>query len=388
MITRPINVLFDASPLIAPQKTGVGYYTHQLIEAMAKKYSGELRLTGYYFNFLGRKSVNFDISLPNVSYRPIKYFPGIALPLLARRFAIQFPIEFFIPERYDHLLFPNFISLPSIRKTPSTIVVHDLGCFDCPEYLQEKNLTYLQRLLPKSIRRSNSIVTVSAFTKGRLLSRFPYYRNQVAITPIPPPNVQSKFKHLPHELEAMGLQEHKYILYLGTVEPRKNITGLVNAYQLLSEKLRNQYALVIAGGSGWKDESIAKSINSAIEAGSNIIRTGYVPDELKAQLYKFSSIFVLPSHYEGFGMPLLEAMSHGIPVAASDLPVFHEVCRDAAMYFDKDSPEDIASKIETLLTDIKLQKELIDKSAVVLGQLSWDKNAEKVYELIKTYTGQ
>ena len=182
----------------------------------------------------------------------------------------------------------------------------------------------------------------------------------------------------PSILKKFSLTKHKYILYLGTIEPRKNLKNLIIAYSLLPEKIRSTHPLVLAGGKGWKDEEIRQAISDYKSKGYNIITTGYITDEEKAVLYKNTACFTLPSHYEGFGMPILEAMQYSIPVAISDIPVFHEVAGQAAVYFNQDDPDSIATAISKLLDDAKLRQNLARHQSKELAKYSWKSNANLV----------
>lgn len=378
-MNKPIEVLFDATPLLG-NKSGVGIYTENLVRALANEYPDQIRLTGFYFNFLGRKNIAFNIGLPNVNLRPIRFFPGIFLPVLARRFGMQIPLELIVPRRYDIQLFTNFISLPTLRKTPQLLAVHDLGCFDHPEFVQEKNLAYLQRLLPSSIKRARRLITISKFTKERIIHVLHKKPEDILLTPIPPSPKHSTHEPLSQRLLELGIEQYKYILYVGTIEPRKNIEGLIEAVTILHQTSDVGMPLVLAGGKGWKDQAILTKVSSAQATGTSVIITGYISEEEKAELYSNALLFVLPSHYEGFGMPLLEAMSYGIPVAASDIAVFHEVAEDAALYFDKDSPEDIALKIKTIVSDRAVLSRLTTLGIKNLDRFDWKDIAKDVYQ--------
>jgi glycosyltransferase involved in cell wall biosynthesis len=197
------------------------------------------------------------------------------------------------------------------------------------------------------------------------------------VTPIPP----IPFKQNTHDdsiLTRHGLEPHQYILYLGTIEPRKNIERLVEGYSLLPDEVRNTHPLVLAGGRGWKDETIRATIEAYRTRGFAIITTGYITDEEKYSLYHNASCYTLPSHYEGFGMPVLEAMQHHVPVAVSDIPVFREVAGDAAAYFDKDDPDSVARTIGRILTDTPYRNSLIAAQQSELDKYSWSTNAQVV----------
>lgn len=377
---KPIRILFDARPIVDKQMSGVGYYIEGLIRALAETYPDDIELVGFYFNFLNRKRKSGSVDEVNVQYKAIRFVPGKVLSL-TRLVGWQPPIECFVNTRHiDVILWTNYISLPSLRKTPSADIVYDLGCFDAPKFLQQKNLQFLQKFLPSSIRRSRVLVTISNFTKQRIVHHFPA-APPIVVTPIPPVVQNSMKAELSEALSKKGIKPGSYLLYIGTVEPRKNIAGLVEAYCLLDQKIRSQYALVLAGGKGWNDQEIIELIVQKQQQGFTIIQTGYISDEEKAALYKNARLFVLASHYEGFGMPILEAFQHKLPVALSNIDVFREVAGNAAWYFDKDYPADIAKTIQAALDSPKTsQGHAMDQ---VLSSVSWQKNAHEIHKALK-----
>jgi glycosyltransferase involved in cell wall biosynthesis len=372
------KVLFDASPMLGAQKSGVGYYVNHLIDALQRNYAEELALSGYYFNFLGRRQIPL---VRGVSLIPNRVVPGKLLSL-CRRLGFQPFLELFFPGRYDTVLFTNYVSLPTLKKMQIVLAIYDLGFLDHPEFTQEANLNFLKRYCPASIMRADTIITISQFTEQRLHHYFPDLTAKIIVTPIPPARKEVQREDLNNRLTTLGVRPKKYLLYLGTVEPRKNIQNLVSAYSLLDNRTRGEYSLVIAGGKGWKDDAILSLIATHKSQGLNVIQTGYVSDQEKAALYSQAACFVLPSHYEGFGMPVLEAMQYGIPIAVSDLPVFREVAEGSVLYFDKDDPADIAQKIVTILSDKALRDKLIRTGGERLNVFSWESNATKVFDAL------
>jgi glycosyltransferase involved in cell wall biosynthesis len=381
------SILFDAGPVIDNAKTGIGYYASHTIDALASRYGEDILLEGYYFNFLGRRDFHLDDSRSaTLKFKEIKLFPSKLLSL-CRRIGVQPPLRLLLRGKYDHVFFTNYLAMPLPSSTHVSVFVYDLGFLDCPDFLQEANLKVLRRFCPPSIERANTIVTISEFTKERILHYFPNTKANIVVTPIPPLATKNIKVSLNQRLKSLGVRKKKYILYLGTLEPRKNIAQLVRAYSQLPTYLQSDYSLVLAGGRGWKDEEITVVVESAKESGLPIIQTGYVTDEEKASLYSQAACFVLPSHYEGFGMPILEAMSYDTPVVVSDIPVFREVAKDAVIYFDKDNESDIAAKLAIILSDDKVQKELqLKADLVLLNTGTWQNNADKIMEAI-TYPG-
>lgn len=379
--TKRLTIAFDASPLIT-QRTGVAYYTQHLIENLAAHYP-DVKFIGFYYNLLGRRSSEHLPMGANISYREIKFIPN-KFVFQMQRFGVYPPLELFLKEPVDFVLFGNFWGYPSLRRTPSAPVVHDLTYLDLPEYVTTKNRKDLAKLIPKQIQRSKFVVTVSEFSKQRLVDTYGLKPGSVLVTHIPPPPP----KILSKEQAAIDLKKLKldkpFILFLGTVEPRKNIDNLIDAYALMSEKLRQEYSLVIAGREGWYANGVVEHIKQARREGLDIKHIGYVTDEAKAALYQSASLFVTASRYEGFGMPVLESMSYGAPCALSDIPVFKEIAKGAALYFDPENPSDISKTLAKGLTDKKIRSQLADKSAKLLATYSWGKIASKLMDKIKS----
>lgn len=375
-MAKPITVLFDANPLATPTKSGVGYYTYGLIDALAKKYPNDVVLIGHYFNFLGRKKPDMPVH-PNIRYRTSVLIPGKVLGAL-RRVGLQLPFELLIKSRGDIALFPNFVTLPTLQRIKKAVVLHDLCFEDHPEYLQPKNVSFLKRFVPGSVRSANLIISISNSTKGSIIKHYGVSEQKILITPIAPPTAEAK------SVAASADIPKKYILFVSTLEPRKNYLSLVEAYAMLPKNLREEYGLVLMGMPGWQTDEPLSKIEKLKSQGFNIALTGYVDEPTRVSLYQNASALAMPSHYEGFGMPILEAMSYGIPVAVSDIPVFHEVAGGAALYFDKDDADDIARKLEELLTDKNIRSQLIKNSRGQLKKYSWGEVADSV---IKRFRG-
>lgn len=378
IIVPKFKILFDAGPPTDANKTGVGYYVEQLFTSLSQYHSNELDLYGYYFSFLGRGNAK---SSKYFKLRRIRLLPGKLLNI-SRRLGFQPYLELLVPSKYDAVVFTNYVMLPTYRKMKKIVVVYDLCYLDHPEFLQNANLAFLNKFALKSIQNADSIITISNFTKDRILHHYPALTNNIIVTPIPPIEYKLNKTELPERLSAMGIKKHKYILYIGTIEPRKNITNLVKAYSLLDKSLAASYSLVLAGGKGWKDGEILLEIENQKALGLDIVLTGRVSENEKSALYNNAKCLVQPSHYEGFGMPILEAMQNGLPVAVSNIPVFHEVAGNASIYFDQNNPQDIASKISSLLIDKSLVTSLKHSSVDKLSSMSWKDNADKVFDAL------
>lgn len=373
MSNKKLSVLFDANPIVDSKKSGVGYYSEQLMNVLANEYP-DINFIGHYFNFLGKNKKPSLVISKNIKYKESRLLHPKILSL-CRKLGFQLPIEVLFKQSGDVALFTNFVCLPSLTNIKKITFIHDLCYFERPEFVSDKNRLFLEKFVNKSIKISDSIITISEASKLAIIKNYGLNEQIIHVTPIPPPEIKET------ELvtnKNLGVSK-SFILFLGTLEPRKNFINLVKAYELLPNQIKSEYQLVLAGGYGWKIENELEYIKKL--NNKNIIITGYTSDNQKKWLYKNASVFVLPSHYEGFGMPILEAMSYGVPTLVSDIPVFNEVSDKASIYFDKDKPEDISKKLNNIITDKDLQKDLSKKGHERLKKYSWENNAKIIREL-------
>jgi glycosyltransferase involved in cell wall biosynthesis len=383
MIKRPLKIVFDASPLLV-NKTGVAYYTERLISQLARQYPDEVELVGFYYNFLGRRPTDHFPKAANIRYRPVSFIPSKVIYQL-RRFGIEIPLEFLSKERADFVLFTNFLGYPSLFRSPAAPVVHDLTYLDLPEYVSAKNRSDLTRFVPQQIKRSALVVTVSEFSKEKIVKNYGVDAANVVVTPIPPDTSrvygQAKQQEILHK---SGITK-PFILFLSTIEPRKNLVGLIDAYESLPEAIRGTHSLVVAGRTGWNCEAEIKRLKQASADGLDVIHLGYTDDDTKWTLFQTTDLYVSASRYEGFGMPVLEAMSYGAPCAVSDIQVFHEVAGDAGVYFDHTKTDDIARAITSVITDEKLRDAMRIKSKTRAQSFKWDTVAASLFKAIEQH---
>lgn len=379
MHRKKIRILIDVNPVVQSNRSGVGYYTLGLVQAIADLYPDDVELIGHYFSFLGKKDRMNLPSAANIKYKRSRIIPEKILSI-TRRFGFQLPIELLFKGRGDYALFTNFVSLPSLTNIPTIVAVHDLCFEEIPDYVAEKNRNFLKCFVPKSIEKSWRVITISDSTKQAIQKHYAIDNKKIIVTPIPPPvDLPKGNKAL---LKELGV-EKDYLLFVSTLEPRKNVIQLVEAYVQLPPSIRDTHQLVLAGAPGWYMEDTMSRIKELQDQGLGIILAGYVSDETRAALYAHTKLFVFPSHYEGFGMPILEAMSYKVPTAISDIPVFHEVAGNASIYFDKDSPDSIAQAITKVLSDQQLAKRLVANGQRNLQRYSWEDVAKIVYDSLR-----
>ncbi len=381
-----LKIIFDATPMVA-NKTGVAYYTERLALALASEFPDDVELVGFYYNFLGRRDTSHLPRLPNLRYMGASVIPS-KIVFQLRRWGIEVPIELLALQKGDFVLYANFLSYPSLLRTPSAPVIHDLTYLDLPDYVSPKLRHDLVRFVPKAIKRAKFVITVSEFSKQRIANVYDVAPSDILVTPIPPlPPVVIAESKKRTVLKKYGLTK-PFILFVGTIEPRKNILGLAEAYLRLPKRLRDAYDLVLVGRIERFAHAEAAQLNAALQEGNGIIHLGYVTDEAKEILFQSATMFAHCSQYEGFGMPILEAMIHGVPCAISDIPVFKEVAGDAALYFDWRKPDEAAAAMQKLLESPSLRQKLSALSLERAQSYRWNDVARSLYTMIKHKTGR
>jgi len=276
------------------------------------------------------------------------------------------------------------------------ITVHDLSFLRYPRFFsRRKNFWHKALGVKKILRNADKIIAVSANTKNDIIELAGVNADKIAV--IYSGNNAVK-KDWPEEktktfLDKRGLANN-FILYIGNIEPRKNISGLIKVYDKLrresEEAARHNggkdkfqdFDLVLAGAPGWRTAKIYSDWQTS-PYKNQIKFFGYIDEEEKASLYSQAAIFVYPSYYEGFGFPPLEAMAYGLPVVCSNVSSLPEVVDGAGLMINPDKPEEIAEAIKLILSDEKLRGRLIASGYVRAGLFSWDKTAAGYLEVFK-----
>lgn len=356
-------------------RSGIGTYTYELAKRV---HDGDgLEFFGNLFNFCGRKdnaTLLDGITMPVYENKLLTY--GVY-----RRLWYYLPLHYryMFPQKADLSVFFNFISPPDIDGRVIT-VMHDLTYLRYPETMKKSNLKHLMRGMPHSVERSDRIVTVSEFSKRELQELLHIPEEKISVV-YNAPSLVDESANEDHVREKYGIQG-EYILFVGTIEPRKNIERLLRAFDLLKDESKIPHKLVLAGGKGWQDESIFQSVKQ-LRHGDDVILTGYVSAAEKNTLYQKASVFVFPSIYEGFGIPPLEAMAWGCPVVSTTAASLPEVVGDAAEMIDPFSVESIAEGILRVLSDAEYAQKLRERGYVQAKRFSWDSSAKQLTAICK-----
>ncbi len=286
--------------------------------------------------------------------------------------------------------FSTSVSIPSLTTVKTGVFVHDLFVMDNPEWFPGDRAEVASGFLAKAIRRSNLVLANSEHTKGRVCSRFPEAADKTLVTYLGPGNKIARRAYdsvSTEDLTRMGVSFEKYIFFISTLEPRKNLSRLFEAFKKITEDSRfNGVGLVVAGGRGWKYEDDLATMDR-LGLKDRVALPGYISDDDLPALMARAELFVCPSLAEGFGMPLLEAMAAGVPVVSSNGGALPEVGGDAARYFDPYKPDEIAMVLAEALLDTENREAWIQKGLRQANQFTWESAATKTLQAIEETCG-
>jgi glycosyltransferase involved in cell wall biosynthesis len=310
-----------------------------------------------------QKDIAKELNVKIIGHKSYKWFKLFKLPsgLLWE----QLILPFYIKNNYPNAKLINLINLAPILYENNVVVLHDVAFKKYPEFFKKIFLLVYNTLVPIILKRAKKIFTVSEFSKSEIVEFFKVDDKKIDVIYNA---VDNKIKFKIEE------KKEKYILAVGSLEPRKNISKLI-------EVISNQedLNLIIVG----EQNSKVFNSNTDIKVSNNIKFTGYVDNNELEILYQYATAFIYPSLYEGFGIPPLEAQSFGIPAIVSDIPVFHEVYDDSVLYVNPYSSTDILEGIKKLMSDDTLQYSLIEKGYENIKKYSWDKSAKKLLKCLK-----
>jgi glycosyltransferase involved in cell wall biosynthesis len=370
-----LTVAVDVNSFYEPL-TGVGWYLHQLLTHLANR--DDLRLRLY-----GQSLVEGDPGAP----RPVVPFPqgpaiervayeapdGLVVPPWRGNQILRRLAPLLLAADGNRVLFaPNYLPprLFRLARGARVATIHDLSVRKVPWAVRPDSGAALRERLDQVLHEADLLLTPSEAV-----------RREIAELGVAPFRVRA-IHHGPGQTvegEAAGLPPRtpaRYALHVGTLEPRKNVGTLLAAWRLLRRRVADPPALVLSGGMGWKAEEIRREVAEAEREGW-LVYLGYVsPGELAA-LYGNASAVLLPSFYEGFGLPVVEALRAGAPLVLSDIPVLREVAGDAALYAPPDRPDLWAERIGKLLAEEGLSEELARRGAARAGDFDWGRAASE-----------
>ncbi|MBK8300293.1 MAG: glycosyltransferase family 4 protein [Chitinophagaceae bacterium] len=308
--------------------------------------------------------------------------PAARHPLLWKLwYDIKVPV---ILKRYKVDVFVSCDGFCSLgTKVPQCLVVHDLAFLHYPSAIKKSHLLFYKRYTPKFLGKAISIATVSEFSKKDIIAQYGTDAKKINVVYN---GVKEIFNPINNDAKATIKNKYtdgkEYFIYAGSIHPRKNLITLLKAFSVFKKRQQTNMKLVLAGRLAWQYESFEKDLKS-YKYRNDVVLTGYVEEAVLAEIIGAAYGLVYPSFFEGFGVPVLEAMRCDVPVITSADSAMQEIAKDAALYADANSHTDIANKMMLLYKDENLRKELILKGRQIVKQYSWDKTATLLWQSIE-----
>ncbi len=361
--------------LLKENLEGIGYFTREVFRLLTNQYKEHQ----FYFLF-DRPYDETYIFSSNVT--PVVVGPPARHPLLWK-FWYDVKIPSVLKKiKADVFISPDgFCSLTS--KIPQCLVVHDLGFLHYPETYRKSHELFYKRYTPLYLKKAKMIATVSHFSKKDIITQYKTADEKINI-------VYSAVKKIFHPLNIQQKEiiKEKYtegkefFIYTGALQPRKNLVNLLKAFSLFKKRQHSNWKLVLAGRLAWKNDDFLHLLKT-YKYRNDIITPGYISESVLAQLTASAYAMIYPSLFEGFGVPVLEAMKSEIPVLTSANSSMQEIGEEAALYFDPLSVNDMAEKLMLIYKDEDLRNSLIQKGKQRAGEFSWQRTAGLMWQCIE-----
>ena len=371
-----MKILIDAFPLTAA-KSGVGYYTYHLLKALQEQFAANNDFTYFYGRKFSKKIAERQESIDIAARATLK-------ALIKDPYRLTQPIKELVFRIGTKIIQPdifhetNYIPLP--YSGPQIVTVFDMSIKRFPETHPKQRVTFFNEYFDKRIHNANHILAISEFTKREIIEFTNISPDKITVTPLAPPE---NF-YVPASTKIINFRKQKklpknFFLYLGNIEPRKNLITLIQAFEKFSKK-NTDTMLVLAGGQTWLSEPIIKEIEN-LNLTNKIFLPGYVNEDELPLWYAAALAFVYPSKYEGFGLPVIESMAVGTPVVTSNISSLPEVAGEAAILLPPDDT-DAWAKAMTQLSEFPEKRAELRKLGIERSKkFSWKKCAKATFEV-------
>jgi glycosyltransferase involved in cell wall biosynthesis len=356
--------------IASPGEAGVGLAERLTVESLARLDPGRS-----YLVYGRRDLADWAARFPNLAYRPSR-LAGLCRPtrIVWENFLLPRRLERDRAELYHGLGY----LVPAGLRIPSVVTVYDTIALDRPDLARRSNVAYYRRALVRSLRTAVAVVVPTEATRSSVLRHAPESAGRVRVMapgpgePAPPGDPEARRRAIVG-FELVG----RTVLFVGTIEPKKNVPGLLRAFAILKDRFPEAVTLVLAGREGW-DRGRARRTAAELGLGASVRFTGYVEREALEDLYAAADVLALPSFVEGFGFPVLESQARAVPVVAADVPALTETAGDGALFADPSAPGVLADAIARVLADEPFAGDLIERGRANVKRYSWSGYAAKL----------
>jgi len=365
-----MKIGIDASRAFLKQRTGIEEYSYQVIKHLRNKLSGQ-QVILYVPKLKSKNQIEINFSLPSnwkiKTLKCPKFWTQIGLSL-----------EMFI-HPVEVLFIPSH-TIPIIHPSRTVVTIHGLEYEVRPEAYSIWERFYMHQSIKRSCFWAQKIIAVSQNTKKDLLQ----------IYKVPNENVEVIYEGVNNDLQSSAIKtqtkekmdsQFPYILFIGRLEKRKNIEGIIQAFEWFKKRYKLPHKLILAGKPGFGYSQINSQWNIS-PYKKDIILPGFVNEKEKIKLIKSATVFLFPTFYEGFGLPILEAQSLGVPVITSNISSLPEVGQDAVVYCDPNEMLSIADTLYKVISQKDYQDDIIKKGYKNIKRFSWEKCADSIARLL------
>jgi glycosyltransferase involved in cell wall biosynthesis len=370
-----MKIVVNTRSLVTNKLDGIGWFTYQTLKRITQSHPE------HEFVFLFDRPFDSQFIFAN-NVRPVVLFPPARHPFLYciyYEFSVRRILQKIKP---DVFVGPDgLLSLGS--KTKQIAVIHDINFYHYPQDLGFFYRHYYNFFMPKFAKKASKILTVSQFSKQDLVQTYGVLESKIEVVYN---GINDGYKeieaHLKRETKVKFSAGNEYFLFVGSMSPRKNLVRLIKAFALFKGQTQSDFKLVLAGGSFWGEEEISQEINKH-QLSNEVLFTGRVSQEDLQLIMGSAYALTFVSYFEGFGIPLVEAMACSVPIICSKESCMPEIAGDAARYVDAFDVEDIAKGMKELTENNDLRKRLIEAGIAQRAKFSWKTAAEKLWQIIE-----
>lgn len=380
-----MKISIDAQLFLKGEKTGISWFAHNVLQNLTVDSNHTYQLNCFTLGY-SRERLKLVEQYQSYGYaiKKVGVFHDVVYRILWN--FIPIPYSTFFGKDSQVSLFFNYIIPPGVHGK-KIAVVHDMAYRAYPETVRKRTRRFLELSLEKTCREADQIITISKFSKKEIMRYLSVDGKKIAVVPL---GVDRHYYHPNYSEREVQRIKHKYgldgsyFLYLGTIEPRKNVERLIRAYAAVNRRKKDVPPLILAGKKGWLYEGIYRAVEE-LHLQDKVKFLGYVTIQDAPKLMKGALAFVFPSLYEGFGLPVLEAMACGTPVITSRAASLPEVAGEAGILVDPLDMEELACAMHRIMEDAALRKQLGEKGVVQAQKFSWKRTAEQIERIIDLF---
>lgn len=374
-IFGPMRIAVNARFLLPERLEGFGLFTQEVLRVMVQQHPAhEFHLffdQPFDSKFVFAANVQGHVLSPAARHPLLwKYWFDVQVPRMLKTLKAD---VFFSPDGQCSLR----------TKVPQVLAVHDLGFLHRPGDYRTSHLRYYKYYTPRFLRKAQSVLTVSDFSKQDIIAQYNTPAEKIGVVHN---GVKEIFAPLDYDAKDAMKENYaagtEYFLYAGTLQPRKNLINLLKAFSVFKRRLHSAFKLVLAGRLAWKNDEFLELLKT-YKYRDDVVLTGHLPEAELARLMASAYAFVYPSFFEGFGLPVAEAMRCGVPVLTAKASAMEEVSAGVALYFNPHSVDEMAEALMRIYKDEDGRRERVQKGLAVADRYTWATTGEKVWDALQ-----